>query len=185
MRLICAVLLTFVIAWGKDRKAPPKAAEDEIEVVGHIALSSGQVVNRFLTTQHYSSAYLYAESVGTKTVTLIDMTRAGNPRVLGDVAVGGGSTLFAVAGTAAVSSDGGTVAPAPIDSVRTIRILNFADPLHPKVTREFTGVTATSRDERRGLIYVANGEGIWILRQKLADDPEVEKAYAHHVIYDH
>jgi hypothetical protein len=51
------------------------------------------------------------------------------------------------------------------------------------VTREFSGVTATSRDDRRGLIFVANGEGIWILRQHLAEDPEVEKAYANYVIY--
>jgi hypothetical protein len=57
--------------------------------------------------------------------------------------------------------------------------------MHPKVAREFAGVTAISRDERRGLIYVANAEGLSILYQSFAEDPEVEKAYAHHVLYDH
>ena len=42
-----------------------------------------------------------------------------------------------------------------------------------------------SRDERRGLIYVADGEGIWILHQSYAEDPEVEKEYTKHVLYDH
>jgi hypothetical protein len=46
-------------------------------------------------------------------------------------------------------------------------------------------VTAIDRDDRRGLIFVANPEGVWILHQNRAEDPEVEKAYAHHVIYDH
>jgi hypothetical protein len=42
-----------------------------------------------------------------------------------------------------------------------------------------------SRDDRRGLIFVANTEGIWILQQRLAQDPEVEKAYASYVLYSH
>ena len=74
---------------------------------------------------------------------------------------------------------------ASASAVQTIRIMDFSDPLHPKVAREFTGVTALSRDDRRGLIFVANPEGVWILHQSFAEDPEVEKAYAHHVLYDH
>jgi hypothetical protein len=46
-------------------------------------------------------------------------------------------------------------------------------------------VTAVGRDDHRGLIYIANPDGVWILQQRLAEDPEVERAYEHHVIYDH
>jgi hypothetical protein len=63
--------------------------------------------------------------------------------------------------------------------------MDFSDPRNPKVAREFTGVTAMSRDDRRGLIFVANADGIWILQQHLALDPEVEKAYANYVLYSH
>jgi hypothetical protein len=42
-----------------------------------------------------------------------------------------------------------------------------------------------SRDERRGLIFLANPEGIWILHQSFAEDPEVEKEYARRILYDH
>ena len=31
----------------------------------------------------------------------------------------------------------------------------------------------------------ANSDGIWILQQHLAVDPEVEKAYEHYVLYSH
>jgi hypothetical protein len=97
---------------------------------------------------------------------------------------GGSGSLFAVAGTAALVTEaqsGSTSSPAS----QTVRIMDFSDPRHPKVAREFAGVTAMSRDERRGLIFVANPEGIWILHQSFAEDPEVQKAYAYRVMYDH
>jgi len=159
-------------------KAPP---QDEIEVVGHIPLAGGPV-RRFMATQHFSSHYLYAEHDSGSNVTLIDVSRVARPAVLGEVAVPFTGRLDTVAGTAAMmtESDGNAV---PVSAPRTIRILNFSDPQHPVVAREFTGVTATSRDEHRGLIFIANAEGIWILHQKFAEDPELEKAYAHQVVY--
>jgi hypothetical protein len=73
----------------------------------------------------------------------------------------------------------------PVLDPQTIRIMDLSDPRHPKVAREFAGVTAIGADDRRGLIFLANPEGVWILQQSVAQDPEVEKAYAHHVLYDH
>ncbi len=179
-------LSTAVQAKNKKVKTPPKKPQDEIEVVGHIPLTNGPV-RRLLTTKHYSSYYLYVEYAASKSVTLIDITKATQPSLLADVSYpsnGGSASLFTVAGTAAlVTEEQGAAAPA--SAPQTIRIMDFSDPLHPKVAREFAGVTAISRDERRGLIYVANAEGIWILHQSFAEDPEVEKAYAHHVLYDH
>jgi hypothetical protein len=61
--------------------------------------------------------------------------------------------------------------------------MDFSDPRNPKVAREFTGVTAMSRDDGRGLIYVANAAGVWILQRHFAEDPEVQKAYEDYVIY--
>jgi hypothetical protein len=179
-------LSTAVQAKNKKVKTPPKEPQDEIEVVGHIPLTNAPV-RRFLTTQHYSSYYLYVEYAAGKSVTLIDVTKATQPFVLADVSYpsnGGSASLFSVAGTAAlVTEEGGAVAPA--SAPQTIRIMDFSDALHPKVAGEFAGVTAICRDERRGLIYVANAEGIWVLHQSFAEDPEAEKAYAHHVLYDH
>ena len=179
-------LSTAVQAKNKKVKTPPKEPQDEIEVVGHIPLTNGPV-RRFVSTQHYSSYYLYVEYAASKSVTLIDVTKAARPAVLADVSYpssGGDTSLFTVAGTAAlVTEEPGSAAPA--SAAQTIRIMDFSDPLHPKVAREFTGVTALSRDDRRGLIFVANSEGVWILHQSFAEDPEVEKAYAHHVLYDH
>jgi hypothetical protein len=184
---IGALVLFSMSAEAKDKK--PKAAskqpQDEIAVVGHVPLVSGPVT-RFLITQHYSSAYLYAEHGEGKSVTLIDVTKVAQPAVLADMpypADAGSGSLFVVAGTAAVVGAGQPAVPTTT-APQTIRIMDFSNPQHPKVGREFAGVTAISRDDRRGLIFVANGEGIWILKQSLAMDPAIEDAYAHYVLFN-
>ena len=175
-----------IYAKDKKSKTPPAAPKDEIEVVGHIPSTDGPV-KRFFTTQHYSSYYLYAEHEAGANLTLIDITNTNRPSVLADVsytATSGSSNVALVAGTAALVTSEPT-ASAQVPVPQTIRIMDFSDPRNPKVAREFDGVTAMSRDDRRGLIFVANADGIWILRQHLAEDPEVEKAYSRYVLYSH
>jgi len=190
--LLAGLTLTAPSIYAKDKKpkVPPSAAKDEIEIVGHIPLTGGPV-KRFFTTQHYSSYYLYAEHGAGIALTLIDVTKTNRPSVLADVAYAPGNApgsgpgnVALVAGTAALVTSEPT-ASTPASGPQTVSIMDFSDPQNPKVSREFTGVTAMSRDDRRGLIFIANAEGIWILKQHLAEDPEVEKAYAHYVLYSH
>lgn len=164
-------------------KKPQTLPKDAIEVVGHIPLTGGPV-SRFLSTQHYSSYYLYAEHEAGKNATLIDVTQSSRPAVLGDVAYppnSGSNSLSVVAGTAALVSS--EPAASPSTPPQTIRIMDLSDPRNPTVAREFTGVTALARDDGRGLIFVANSDGTWILRKHLAQDPEEQRAYEDYVIY--
>ena len=175
-------------ARNKELKSLQSRPMDAIQVVGHIALA-GAPVTHFVCTQHYSSDYLYAERGAGKDITLIDVTRTEQPSVLANVPYGpdGGSEgLVAVAGTAAlVSTEQGTPGtPAAAAPPQTLRIMDFSDPQHPKVAREFTGVTAIGRNEKRGLVFVADSAGIWILQQHLAQDPKVEEEYARNVVYN-
>jgi hypothetical protein len=189
--LLAGVMVCGSAAAAKEKKvkAQPAPPKDEIEVVGHLPLSGG-AITRFSSTQHYSSYYLYAEHAGSKNVTLIDVTKVGQPAVLADMASspdGGSQGLLLVAGTAALvnSEQGASTSSAAPASTQSLKIMDFSDPKNPKVAREFTGVTAIGRNDPRGLIFVANGDGIWILKQHLAEDPEVEKAYANYVMYSH
>ena len=172
-------------AINRKHKSSPSQPLDAIKVVGHIPLASDPIT-RFVCTQHYSSDYLYAEHGAGKDITLIDITKTDQPSVLAnvpDAPDGGSEGLVAVAGTAAlVSTEQGnpTAAPTP----QTLRIMDFSDPQHPKIAREFTGVTAIGRDEKRGLVFVANSAGIWILQQDFAEDPKVEAEYTRYVLYN-
>ena len=180
--LLSLVVLSNIQAKDK-KKSAVQDPQDQIEVIGHIP-STGGPVRRFVPTQHYSSYYLYAEHE-TGNLTLIDVTKAAKPAVLADVAsVTATGTLFAVTGTAALVTEGQTASNSPAGP-QTLRIMDFSDPQRPTVVREFAGVTAVGRDDHRGLIYIATPDGVWILQQRLAEDPEVERAYEHHVIYDH
>lgn len=134
--------------------------------------------------QHYSRYYLYAERADGK-VTVIDITDAKAPSRVANVAYPANqkSDLPALTGTVALV---GSATPAQSEETpQTVRIMNLSDPSHPKVAREFAGVTAVGRDNQRGLVFLANGDGIWILHEHFAEDPAIESAYAHHVLYDH
>lgn len=181
---VCSLFIAISGASAKDKKAKaPEPPKDEIQVVGHVDLTGGAITS-FQVTQHYSSSYLYAERGSGQPVMLLDVTRPDKPAVLGDMAyaTSGPQGLMLVAGTAALSASTPAV-QAPAALAQTIRIMDFSDPKNPKAVREFTGVTAIARDGTRGLVFLADGSGIWILRQKLAMDPEVEKAYADYVNY--
>jgi len=186
LMILIAVLAISIPAQAQKKKKPaPKEPQDAIEVVGHIPMTSGTVTS-FLTTQHYSSYYLYVEHEGGKEVTLIDISKADKPVVLAEVAypvADRAASLFAVTGTAALITDQ-PVKPGSVPSNQTVRIMDFSDPQHPKVARQFDGVTSISRDDHRGLIFLANGEGIWILRQTYAEDPEARKEYEKYILYN-
>jgi len=175
MRLVTFICLAAIIpVSAKDKKPKNPPPQDSIEVVAHIPLTNGPV-RRFLTTDHYSSHYLYAEHDASASVTLIDMTKANQPTILAEIAcplVAGSGSLVLVSGTTALMTSDGL---APIASPQTIRILDLSDPQHPKVAREFTGVTAISRADG-GFIYLANSEGIWILHQNRVLDPKLANA---------
>jgi hypothetical protein len=181
--VLLAATVFVVSSDAKDKKAKGQdtGSKDAIEVLGQVAVTTGPVT-RFLVTQHYSSLYLYAQHDGGK-VTLIDATNASAPIVLADVAsVPGTGMLTTVAGTAALVGTEQTTETAT-QNAQTMRIMDFSDPRNPKVVREFANVTAMSKDAPRGLIFLADRQNIWILRQHFAQDPQEQRAYEDYVLY--
>jgi hypothetical protein len=179
------VLASSLSAKKNHKKVQPEPEQDQIQVAAHIPIADGPGT-RFFTTAHYSQYYLYIEHGAGQGVTLIDVTDPSKPHVIAEIgnAGQGSGALLAVTGTAVLTTDAPSSAPTA-QPVQTIRIFNCSDPLHPKVVQEFRNVTNITQDERRGLFFLANDDGVWILRQHYATDPKVEKEYARHVLYDH
>ncbi len=162
----------------KHLKNDAAQSRDQIAIEANIPLTDGPVT-RFVATKHFDRSYVYAEREAGKPVTLIDVTNPGHPQVLSNTNLPAASgSLLAVAGTAALAGDA-PVEKAP--AVQTIRVMDFSDPAHPKVTKQFDGVTAI--EKIGNIILLANGDGIWVLSQRLAEDPAVDKRYANKVIY--
>ena len=176
----CLILLSSVtpaaLAAKTRHKAPPR--QDRIEVVSRLPLN-GAAIARFLVTQHYRRDYLYAEASDGKTVTLIDVSDVSRPAILAEATPSlGGASVVTAAGTAVLMTDSGSSTPQAKTS-QTFRIMSFADPAHPVVSREFPNVTAIGHDDERGLIFLADPQGIWILHETLAMDPAFEKEWEH------
>lgn len=180
--LIAAALAAHpVCAKSKHDKQPSAQPQDQIKVEAQVPVAQGAVTG-FVFTQHYNRRYVYAQRASGEPPMLIDITRLNSPKVLSTLSVAGDAkseNLLAVAGTAVVAGD--SAAPAAPPHAQTIRIIDYSDPAHPKVTREFAGVTAISN--QNGVILLANPDGIWILSQKLADDPDEDARYARKVVY--
>jgi hypothetical protein len=169
-------------AKGRHKTEPPP--QDRIDVVSHIPIANGSVT-RFITTNHYRRAYLYAEVNGGNSVELIDITDVNHPKLLADMSnSNGAANLVSAAGTAALV---GTDEKTSTNATRpqTFRIMNYADAGHPVVVREFTNVSAIGRDDSRSLIFLANPEGVWVLQEKLAMDPAYVEEWEHMMLGNH
>jgi hypothetical protein len=54
---------------------------------------------------------------------------------------------------------GGTVTVPP----QSLRLLDLSDPANPRTLQTFEGVSSLLLDDGRNLIYITNGDGLWIL----------------------
>ncbi len=185
--LLVAIALMSPAARAKNKHAqhaasqPQEQPQDGITVEAHIPLPQGAITG-FILTRHYDRRYAYAQRAAGQPPVLIDITKLDSPKVLATVSAAGDAgsgDLVAVAGTTVVERAAAPAADTP--KPQTIRIIDYSDTAHPKVTKEFDGVTAISNHD--GVILLANPDGIWILSQKLADDPDGDEQYAKKVIY--
>jgi len=70
-----------------------------------------------------------------------------------------GGSLNTIVGIAALIAS--PAAPTRQPMKQTVTVLSFADPEHPAVARQFSGVTSMLKDTSRGLIYLVNSDGLW------------------------
>lgn len=158
----------------------PAPNNDQIEVIGHIAFN-GAGITQVTTGEHWRRNYLYLNSA--EKITVLDVTSGGHPSIASEyrhALPAADAQLQVIVGNAALLTDAHPVTSVP----RLISIMSFADPVNPAVVRQFTNVTGFLIDSHRGLIYVVNNEGLWILRERPAPDLELEEQYGHDVIYN-
>jgi hypothetical protein len=167
-------------AAGPKDSAP---SQDRIEVIAHVPLA-GSAVTQLTAGTHWEKDYLYLDRGAGGPLTVLDVTNAAAPAAAGQLDVPAqeaNGRVSAVVGNAALIVS--TPAPAQ-PTAQTVSVMSFTDPEHPTVARQFSGVTAMLTDHSRGLIYLVNSEGLWVLRTEPATDTELQKAYLHHVLYN-
>jgi hypothetical protein len=142
------------------------------KVIAHVQLSGGSPQQMFLQ-QVGRREYLYLQQASSRGFTGIDVSKPAKPKVVTHVPrenltlVASGLAITEAPGSTAGGSSGaheneeGTRGGGSVP--QQIRVLDVSDPAHPRTVQNFTGVTSILPDDARGLVYVANGDGIWIL----------------------
>jgi hypothetical protein len=142
------------------------------KVIAHVPLTGASPQQMFLQ-QLDRREYLYLQQSSRQGFTVLDVSKPAKPKIVAHVpqqnltVVASGLALTEAHPSGRPSSSGtnenvegahgGGSAP------RQVRVLDVSDPAHPRTVQNFTGVTSILPDNARGLIYVANGKGIWIL----------------------
>jgi hypothetical protein len=150
-------------------KDPPKAQPSKSpEVVAHIPLNSAATVQMFTRRDGKGRLYLYALHPAGEAVSVVDITDAARPALVTQVAYPGptsyGNVQTIGTNTALVEIADPAAVPANPVPAKTLALLDISNPAAPHITLRFAGVTAVSRDDSRSLLFIANNEGLWIVR---------------------
>lgn len=147
------------------------------EVVAHVPLGSGATSQMFTRRDNKGRLYLYALHANGEAVSVVDITNATKPQLITQVPypspTGYGNIQTIGVNTALVETvDQPPAAPIALPA-KNLALLDISNPAAPNITLKFAGVTAVSRDDSRGLLFIANSEGLWVVHHFEPPDPGV------------
>jgi hypothetical protein len=172
-------LICIVLAVGALLSTPGADASDsdyyfsylEAKVIAHLPLSGG--IRRMFLQQEGRRQFLYVQQPSQQGVTVIDITKPARPEVVNQVPlenltmVSFGLAIFETPENSATVSaslaTGDAEGPHGSGVLESVRVLDVSDPAHPRTVQNFDGVTSILQDSAQNLLYVANGDGVWIV----------------------
>lgn len=149
-----------------------KPSEQPATVIAHLALTGAPATQVFLH-ENNGKQYLYMGANSKEGLTIVDVTNPNQPSVIKRLTwpnEASSGRLQMISGGLALAEgpDGDSVAADLSPSTRTVKVFDFSDPANPRAVLSFSGVTITFTDDARNLVYITNGEGLWILRNNQA-----------------
>jgi len=165
-----ATLFLFGVTLAFSKDEPPKKPTDvPATVIAHLPLPEA-TGSQMLLQRDEGKNYLYVQQASKQGFMVVDVSKPDKPNLLKRTAEANPATagnLEMVSPNVAIS-ESPERKPGTLTSsnhpTETVRVLDLADPHSPKVLQEFRGVTSLLPDGAHGLIYLANNEGLWILR---------------------
>jgi len=166
----CVLSCLVLVALGSASEQPePKPTDVPATVIAHLPLPQA-TGSQMLLQKDNAKQYLYVQQAGKQGFMIVDVSRPEKPSLLKRTAESNQST----AGNLQMVSPEVAIAEAPEKTpttltsqnrpTETVRVLDLSDPRNPKTLETFNKVTSFLPDGGRGLIYLTNNEGLWILR---------------------
>jgi hypothetical protein len=156
-------------------QASSGSPQEHVKVVGHLPLD-GMHVNQMFVQQRDHKFFLYLHRPLKEVFALVDVTNPDKPILLNRDALkespgsqvqppAGGSVLALT-----VTPEGGPAHAAPTAvqlPTETVQFVDMSDPKSPTTVKTFKGVTSVLPDDARKVVYLVNGEGLWIVRHRM------------------
>ena len=167
---VCIIFLAAaVVMSAPSMVANTKPTEVPAKVIAHLPLQEAPGSEMLLQNKG-DKQYLYIQKASKQGFTVVDVTKPRLPSLVNRSTTSNDAT----AGKLEMAGPDVALAEVPDKSSKgvirstdypteTVKILDLSDPAHPKVLQTFTGVTSILQDPDRGLIYLANNDGLWIL----------------------
>jgi hypothetical protein len=140
-------------------------------VIAHLPLSGG--IRQMFLQQEGKRRFLYVQQPLQQGVTVIDITKPERLKLVSQVPpenltmVSFGLAIFErsenSATVGASLATGNEVDPQGSGVAESVRVIDVSDPTHPRTVQNFDGVTSILLDSVQNLLYLANGDGVWVL----------------------
>ena len=143
----------------------------QTKIIGHMVLS-GKPTRQMSLQQEGRKAYLYVRQASQQGYTVFDVTKPQRPKLLHQISsrnltiVDSGLAISETPDAPNASRSSGDAGTRGNRTPESVRVIDISKPAHPRTVQSFSGVTSIVRDDARSLIYVANGDGIWILSHR-------------------
>jgi hypothetical protein len=141
-------------AQDKDKQG----SKEKIVVLAHLAIPGSSARQIFLQ-QEKGKQYLYLQQ--RTHFTVVNVTDPKNPKIIERAEGQGQLTGVGSAVAISVQSEQPNQDSVP---TQTVRLVDVSDPKNPHAVKKFEGVTSIFSEDGRKLIYLTNGDGLWIVK---------------------
>jgi hypothetical protein len=183
---ILTVALVFAMASAilanPNNNTKTKPTDVPAKVIAHLPLAS-PAGNQMILQKLGDKRYLYIQEASKKGYVVVEVTKPEFPSFVKrqeaskDSTAGDLQLMDEKLGLSATPDNASKTAIRSVPTTtETVRILDLSDPANPTTLQTFKNVTSMLADGGRGIIYLTNDEGLWVLkhnRQRLA--PETKK----------
>jgi|SRR5580692_3554336 hypothetical protein len=171
-RLICAVLALGALSLTTRANASAGDfynSDHQARVIAHLPLSGAGATQMFLRKQGRDQ-YLYVQRPSQQGFTVINVTKPERPKVVRRVPLetrtimGSGFVVTETPDLSAARKASGAAGNGEGEMVpESIHIVDISDSAPSRTVQTFNGANSSLQDPARNLIYVVDGDGVWIL----------------------
>ena len=161
-------LALFILLWvspglAKDKKA---SGGEDVRVLANLPLK-GMQVNQMFVQDWGNKTYLYLHRATEDVYALVDVTNPAKPSLVSSEALKGTAPEGSVGGSPlaiTATQENKTENGAKELPTQTINFVDTSDPKHLNAVKTFKGVTSMYSDSARKLVYLVNGDGLWVIK---------------------